>query len=101
MGVPRRQQRPAACTALGRDPDDLVYSVALSVACGRSDREVEQRAGSGGTERFQLAGSPEQVVHRLGGYAAAGCTRVYLQLPSIVDLDHVELIAATVLPQVR
>jgi hypothetical protein len=40
-----------------------------------------------------------EVVHAIGGYAAAGATRMYLQTLDVDDLDHIELIAAEVAPQ--
>jgi alkanesulfonate monooxygenase len=39
-------------------------------------------------------------VDRLGEYAAAGSSRVYLQTLDLGDLDHLELVAAEVLPHV-
>jgi hypothetical protein len=46
-------------------------------------------------------GTPAEVVDKLGTYgpAGAGASRIYFQLLDIVDLDHVELIASEVLPQ--
>jgi len=48
-----------------------------------------------------LAGSPAEIVDKLGWFADAGATRAYLQVLDLHDLDHLELIAAEVLPQVR
>ena len=48
-----------------------------------------------------LAGSPAEVVDKLGQFADAGAARVYLQVLDLHDLDHLELIAAEVMPQVR
>ena len=47
------------------------------------------------------AGTPSEVVDTLGRYAEAGSQRVYLQVLDLADLDHVDLVAAEVLPQVR
>lgn len=46
-----------------------------------------------------MIGSPAQLVHRIGEFAAVGATRVHLRLLDFADLDHLELIAAKVLPQ--
>ena len=48
-----------------------------------------------------LAGSPAEVVDKLGSYgpAGAGASRIYFQVMDLVDIDHVELIASDVLPQ--
>lgn len=96
----------SACAAIGRDPASLVYSAALTVCCGRDDAEVSKRADAVGQSVAALrsgglAGSPAEIVDRLGSYgpAGAGASRIYFQIMDITDLDHVELIAAEVLPQ--
>ncbi len=45
-----------------------------------------------------MVGSPQQLVDRIGEFAAIGTTRVHLRLIDLTDLDHLELIAAEVLP---
>ena len=93
-----------ACVDLGRDPAELVRSVAQTVCVGRDDAEVARRAASLGLTRdpdaLGLVGTPAGVVDRLGRWREqAGVTRVYLQLLDVTDLDQVELIAAEVAPQ--
>jgi hypothetical protein len=39
------------------------------------------------------------VVEILGRYAAVGAERVYLQTLDLNDLDHIELVASAVAPQ--
>src|SRR5215831_10534357 len=95
-----------ACTAAGRDPASLVYSAAQTVCCGRTGAEVARRTAAIGQDVAQLeatglAGSPAQVVDKLGRFAAAGASRMYLQVLDLHDLDHLELIAAQVMPHVR
>ena len=95
-----------ACAAAGRDPASLVYSAGQTVCCGRTGAEVARRAAAIGQDVAQLeatglAGSPAQVVDKLGRFAAAGASRMYLQVLDLHDLDHLELIAAEVMPQVR
>jgi hypothetical protein len=41
------------------------------------------------------------MVDRLGTLAQQGVSRVYLQVLDLHDLDHLELIASEVMPQVR
>ena len=58
----------------GRDPGDLVYSNALVVCVGKDDREVARRAAAIGREVDELkanglAGSPAEVVEKIGRYA--------------------------------
>ncbi|MFG2759023.1 LLM class F420-dependent oxidoreductase [Streptomyces wuyuanensis] len=94
----------AAAEEAGRSPDDLVYSNALVVCVGRDDAEVARRAAAIGREAGELkanglAGSPAEVVDKLGRYAAAGSSRVYLQVLDLDDLDHLELISSRIQPQ--
>jgi len=93
----------AACESVGRDPDDLVYSVAQIIVCGRDDAEIARRAARTGRDvdelrEHGLCGTPAEVVEKLGSFAEVGATRTYLQLLDLDDLDHLELIAAEVLP---
>ncbi|MEU6947296.1 LLM class F420-dependent oxidoreductase [Streptomyces sp. NPDC046316] len=89
----------------GRKADDLVYSNALVVCVGKTDAEVKRRAGVIGRDVDELkanglAGSPAEVVEKLGRYQAVGSQRVYLQLLDLEELDHLELIASDVMPHV-
>ncbi|MEU7036149.1 LLM class F420-dependent oxidoreductase [Streptomyces sp. NPDC046237] len=89
----------------GRKADDLVYSNALVVCVGKTDAEVKRRAGVIGRDVDELkanglAGSPAEVVEKLGRYQAVGSQRVYLQVLDLEDLDHLELIASDVMPHV-
>ncbi|MFJ9344580.1 LLM class F420-dependent oxidoreductase [Streptomyces sp. NPDC101733] len=94
----------AAAEEAGRKADDLVYSNALVVCVGKDDAEVARRAAVIGREVDELkanglAGSPDEVVDKIGTYAAIGSSRVYLQLLDLDDLDHLELISSRVLSQ--
>jgi F420-dependent oxidoreductase-like protein len=94
----------AACEAIGRDPDELVYSVALVLCCGESDAELERRAASigraldGDLRQNGAAGSPAEVLETLATFAEAGAQRVYLQVLDLHDLDHLSLVGERVLP---
>ncbi|MFG2485123.1 LLM class F420-dependent oxidoreductase [Streptomyces virginiae] len=95
-----------AAEEAGRGPDALRYSNALVVCVGKDDAEVARRAAAIGRDADELkanglAGSPAEVVEKIGAYGAAGASRVYLQLLDLHDLDHLELISAQVLSQVR
>jgi alkanesulfonate monooxygenase SsuD/methylene tetrahydromethanopterin reductase-like flavin-dependent oxidoreductase (luciferase family) len=66
---------------------------------------VKQRAEAIGRDVEDLkanaiAGTPAEVVDRLGRFAAVGSERQYVQIMDLQDLDHLDLIAAEVLPQV-
>lgn len=95
-----------ACSAAGRDPDGLTYSAAQVVCCGRDEAEVQRRADAIGRDPGELrenglAGTPAEIVERIGEFADAGAGRIYLQVLDLSDLDHLELLAHEVLPQVR
>ena len=94
-----------ACTAAGRDPESMAYTVAHTVCCGKDDAELRRRAAAIGRDVAALrdggiAGTPSEVVDKIGQYAEAGASTVYLQVLDLADLDQLELIAAEVLPQV-
>ncbi|WP_405091219.1 LLM class F420-dependent oxidoreductase [Micromonospora sp. NBC_01392] len=96
-----------ACDRTGRDASGrapLTLSAGIVVAIGRTDAEAQRRAAplhvaSALPPEDPVVGSPAQLVDRLGEFAAVGTTRVHLRLIDFDDLDHVELIAAEVLPQ--
>jgi alkanesulfonate monooxygenase SsuD/methylene tetrahydromethanopterin reductase-like flavin-dependent oxidoreductase (luciferase family) len=84
----------------------LIYSVAQTTCVGRDEAELERRADAIGQDIGQLresgiAGTPAEVVERIGEYAAHGATRIYLQILDMSDLDHLELIASEVMPQLQ
>ena len=94
-----------ACYTVGRAPDSLAYSAALTVCCGRDDAEVRRRADAIGRDLRELrenavAGTPAECVETIGRYASVGTERVYLQVLDLADLDHLDLLAAAVMPQV-
>jgi F420-dependent oxidoreductase-like protein len=83
----------------------LSYSAAQTVAIGRDDAEVARRAEAIGEDVDSLrvaglAGTPAQVVDKIGQFAQLGASRVYLQLLDLGDLDHLDVIASAVAPQV-
>ncbi|MFB7273191.1 LLM class F420-dependent oxidoreductase [Streptomyces sp. NPDC056244] len=94
----------AAAEAIGRPAGDLVYSNALVVCVGKDDAEVARRAAALGREVEELkanglAGSPAEVVDKIGRYGAVGSERIYLQVMDLDDLDHLELISSQVQSQ--
>jgi F420-dependent oxidoreductase-like protein len=95
----------AACEERGRDPEDLVWSNALVACVGATEADVRRRAEAIGRAPDELrenglAGSPEEVVDRIGHFAGAGAQRIYLQVLDLHDLDHVALVADAVMPAV-
>jgi F420-dependent oxidoreductase-like protein len=96
----------AACQAYGRSADrPLTLSAGVVVAIGRTDAEAAERAAplhvpSALPPEDPVVGSPAQLVQRLGELAEAGATRAHLRVIDMADLDHLDLIASEVLPQV-
>ncbi len=95
----------AACEDRGRDPDTLRLSAAQVVCCGRNEAEIERRAANIGRKADELrehgaAGTPDEVVDRLQAFAAIGAQTAYLQVLDLDDLEHLDLLAAEVLPRV-
>ena len=93
-----------SCTDAGRDPETLRLSAANVLCCGRDDAEVRRRAKIIGREpddlrRDEFGGTPAELVDRLGRLAECGATRAYLQVLDLDDLDHLELVASEVAPQ--
>ncbi len=92
-----------ACSMTGRDPSALVYSTAQVICCGKDEATLSRRAASIGREVAELranglAGSPAEVVDKIGTFAEAGAQVCYLQILDLDDLDHLADIAAAVLP---
>jgi F420-dependent oxidoreductase-like protein len=93
-----------ACQEAGRDPSSLVLSSALVLCVGKDEPEIARRAAAIGRDVDELrehgvAGTPAEAVDVLGRYAEAGAQRVYLQVLDLSDLDHLDLVASEVAPQ--
>jgi F420-dependent oxidoreductase-like protein len=94
----------SACEEAGRDPSSLVYSSALVLCVGKDEAELARRAAAIGREvdelrEHGLAGTPAEAVDILGRYIEAGAERFYLQVLDLADLDHLDLVASEVAPQ--
>ncbi|HEU4348608.1 MAG TPA: LLM class F420-dependent oxidoreductase [Actinoplanes sp.] len=94
-----------ACAATGRT-ELPVFSSALVLCAGRDDAEVARRAAAIGrsVEEMRAAGdavigTPGEVVEQISRFAEAGASRMYLQTLDLSDLNHVELVASAVMPQ--
>ncbi len=95
----------AALEEAGRPADDVVQSAAFVACVGADEAEFTRRAGVIGREPAELrehglAGTPAEVLDRIGSLREAGVTRVYLQCLDMTDLEHLELIAAEVMAKV-
>jgi F420-dependent oxidoreductase-like protein len=95
-----------ACEAVGRYPASVIYSVAQTVCCGKDDAEFRRRAAAIGRDPADMrvngiGGTPGEVAAKIAKFAEIGAERVYLQVLDLSDLDHLELIASDVAPQVQ
>ena len=91
-------------TAAAEAGRELRYSAAQVICVANSEYRLTKRAaaiGRGVAELREngLAGSPAEVIDKIGRYAEAGASLMYLQLLDLSDLDQLELIAAEVMPQ--
>jgi F420-dependent oxidoreductase-like protein len=94
----------AVCVEEERDPATLSMSAAWPTVVGRDAAEIARRCEAveidpASDHGERLVGTPSQVVDQLGALRELGVDRVYLQTVDMTDLDHLELIAAEVLPQ--
>jgi F420-dependent oxidoreductase-like protein len=92
-----------ACRRLGREA--IAFSATGTICCGRTEADAAARAERTGVNPDRLRadgfyGTPEQVAARVAEYREIGATRLFLQLPDLHDVDHVDAIAE-VLPLVR
>lgn len=94
----------AACEALGRDPGELVFSIAGTTAVGASSAEIARRVDATGQTAEHLRGAgfygtATEVVDVLGGLEELGVSRVYLQVLDFADHDQLDYIAREIVPQ--
>lgn len=87
-----------ACEARERDPETMVWSAAHTVVIGTNEAEFARRAEAIGRETAELrqnaiAGVVDEAVERIAQYRDAGCSRLYLQVLDLKDLDHLATIA--------
>lgn len=90
----------AACDEIGRARDSMRYSAALAVCVGVDDAEFAERAAAIGREPDELrangaAGTPDELRATIDRWHDAGAERIHLQVLDLADLDHLDLIAAT------
>ncbi|MFF5264960.1 LLM class F420-dependent oxidoreductase [Actinomadura viridis] len=90
-----------ACREAGRTKP-MVYSAAQVVCVGRDEAEIARRAAAIGREVPELrenglAGTPGEVLEKIGEFAGLGAETLYLQVLDLNDLGHLELIAAEIL----
>ena len=95
-----------ACEQIGRDPATLRRSVALPTVVATDDDDYLRRLAAVDADpdtfaEVNIAGTPAAAVEKIQRLRDLGADRVYLQLVDLRDLEHLELIAAEVLPHLR
>ena len=90
-----------AVQTLEGDVRELIRRSGLDPA--RDEGEVRRRCAAAGIDPDsdhggRLVGTPAQVVEKAAGLVGLGADRLYLQTMDMTDLDHLDLIAAEVLP---
>jgi alkanesulfonate monooxygenase SsuD/methylene tetrahydromethanopterin reductase-like flavin-dependent oxidoreductase (luciferase family) len=81
----------------------MVFSAAQVVCCGENEADLSRRAAAIGRDVDELrgnglAGTPEELVDKIGTFHDNGVQRIYLQVLDLTDLDHLRLIAEQVQP---
>ncbi|NYF11115.1 F420-dependent oxidoreductase-like protein [Leifsonia sp. AK011] len=94
----------AACEAIGRDPGELVFSIAGTTAVGGSAADLTRRADATGQPLEALrssgfAGTASEVVDVLGALQELGVSRIYFQVLDFADHDQLDYLAREIAPQ--
>jgi F420-dependent oxidoreductase-like protein len=92
----------------GRQPSDVKRSMMTGCLFGRDEATVNEKLAARNTtygevrQQKRLAvGTGDQIVEQLGEWAEAGLYRVMLQWLDLDDMDGLEAMAHSVLPQVK
>lgn len=112
LGFPALEEIPqrlgnlrAACERVGRDPDTLTFSLAMSTFAGPDDEAIGRRTAKMGRsvdevrDGINIIGDGDEIAERVERYAELGIRRVYFQLLDLQDVEHVEYLGAEVLPK--
>lgn len=89
--------------AAGRSPGRVRRTLMTRVIFGRTDAEVSRKLGGEPREQLRarglIVGTPPEIVEQLGSLAEAGVQRVMLQWLEVDNIDGLETLARTILPQ--
>ena len=86
----------------GRPPETVRRSLMTRAVFGRTEAEVDRKLDGISREELAdavIAGTVDEFVDRLGRLSNAGVQRVMLQWLEVDDIDGLEAMAGTVLPQ--
>jgi alkanesulfonate monooxygenase SsuD/methylene tetrahydromethanopterin reductase-like flavin-dependent oxidoreductase (luciferase family) len=87
----------------GRVPEQVGRTLMTRVIFGRTEADVDRKL-EGELDHLPaavLAGTTGEIVERLGHLSEAGVQRVMLQWLEVDDIDALEALAHSVLPQLR
>ncbi|WP_436527083.1 LLM class F420-dependent oxidoreductase [Actinoplanes sp. HUAS TT8] len=104
--IPAQYERVRAASAAAGRAEPPAFSAATVLCVGRDDAEVRRRAAAIGREVEEMrenggvVGTPAEAVETIKRYAAAGSSRLFLQVLDLSDIDHIDLVASDVLPHV-
>ena len=89
--------------AAGRSPERVRRTLMTRVIFGRTDAEASRKLGGEPREQLRarglIVGTPPEIVEQLGSLAEAGVQRVMLQWLEVDDIDSLETLARSILPQ--
>ena len=88
----------------GRARDQVRRTLMTRVIFGRTEADVDSKLEGEARDELPaaiLAGTTDEIVDRLGRLAEAGVQRVMLQWLEVDDIDGLEAMAHSVLPQLR
>ena len=86
----------------GREPGEIWRTLMTRVVFGRTQADVDRKLDGEVGDRVPaaiLAGTTGEIVERLGNLSEAGVQRVMLQWLEVEDIDSLEAMAHSVLPQ--
>jgi alkanesulfonate monooxygenase SsuD/methylene tetrahydromethanopterin reductase-like flavin-dependent oxidoreductase (luciferase family) len=88
----------------GRVPEQVGRTLMTRVIFGRTEADVDRKLEGELQDHLPaavLAGTTGEIVERLGHLSEAGVQRVMLQWLEVDDIDALEAMAHSVLPQLR
>ena len=88
----------------GRASDQVRRTLMTRAVFGRTEADVDRKLDGVARDQLEpavIAGTSGELVERLGHLSEAGVQRVMLQWLEVDDLDSLEAMADTVLPQLR
>lgn len=99
----RNAKLDAFVSKAGREPSDVKRSMMTGFFFGETSAELGKQLGDRDADALRrrgiVVGTANQVVDQLGQLAQAGVQRVMLQWLNLDDLDGLETVAKSILPQ--